>query len=155
MQANIVHLIDFGLSKEFRDPKTHLHIPYTKHYGLTGTTTFSSLNSHLGCELGRRDDLESLAYILIYFLHGSLPWQHPEISPDVMETKQGITTHNLCCDFLWSFAHFWNTVVHFISMTNLTTTASATSSTISHCRTYPSVTPSLIGMLLMPKLLGS
>ncbi len=74
-QANLVYLINFGLSKEFRDPKTHAHIPYKKDLGLTRTAIFASINSHLGLELGRQDDLESLAYILFYFLWGFLPWQ--------------------------------------------------------------------------------
>jgi len=92
--ANVVHLIDFGLSKEYRDPNTHLHIPFNKGLGFIGTTTFASINSHLGLELGRRDDLESLAYILFYFLWGFLPWQGIE-EPDILESKQGITTHDL------------------------------------------------------------
>ena len=62
----MVYLIDFGLSKEFRNPKTHKHIPYRDGLSLTGTAMFASIQSHLGVELGRRDDLESLAYILIY-----------------------------------------------------------------------------------------
>ena len=73
--TNIVCLIDFGLSKEFGDPNTHMHIQHKGAIGLTGTAMFASIHSHLGMELGQRDDLESLAYVLIYFLHGSLPWQ--------------------------------------------------------------------------------
>ena len=45
-QANLVHLIDFGLSKEFRNPKTHAHIPYKQGLGLTGTATFASINPY-------------------------------------------------------------------------------------------------------------
>ena len=71
--ASTVYLIDFGLSKEFRDPDTHLHIPLNKDVGLIGTTAFASINSHLGLELGRQDDLESLAYVLFYFIWGFLP----------------------------------------------------------------------------------
>jgi serine/threonine protein kinase len=67
-QTNLVYLIDFGLSKEFRDPNTRAHIPYNEGLGFTGTTTFASINSHMGLELRRQDDLESLAYVLFYFL---------------------------------------------------------------------------------------
>ncbi|KAH9031810.1 kinase-like domain-containing protein [Lactarius pseudohatsudake] len=74
-QANIVYLINFGLSKEYRDPYTNKHIPPDTNLGLTGMATFASINSHLGLELGWRDDMESLAYIIIYFLRGHLPWQ--------------------------------------------------------------------------------
>jgi serine/threonine protein kinase len=91
--SNLVYLIDFGLSKEFRDPNTHLHIPPKKGLGLVGTANFASINSHLGLELGRRDDLESLAYILIYFLCGFLPWQGLE--EGIFESKKRITTHKL------------------------------------------------------------
>jgi serine/threonine protein kinase len=94
--ANVVYIIDFGLSKEFRDPRTRLHIPFGNTYGLTGTATFASIHSHLGLELGRRDDLESLAYILIYFLRGSLPWQGMDFEGfNLAESKQN-STHNLC-----------------------------------------------------------
>ena len=57
-----------------------------------------SIHSHLGFELGRRDDLESLAYILIYFLRGSLPWQglELEICDLVLESKQTTSAHSLC-----------------------------------------------------------
>ena len=53
-----------------------MHIPYIKMHGLTGSAVFTSIHSHIGWELGQWDDLESLAYILIYLLHGSLPWQN-------------------------------------------------------------------------------
>ena len=91
--ANLVYIIDFGLSKEFRDPNTRAHIPYSHGCGFTGTATFASVNSHLGLELGRRDDLESLAYILIYLLCGFLPWQN--VGGDILALKQGITSHNI------------------------------------------------------------
>jgi serine/threonine protein kinase len=96
--ANVAYIIDFGLSKEFRDPHTRLHIPYGKTLGLTGTAAFASINSHLGLELGRRDDLESLAYVLIYFLRGSLPWQGLDFEgrDQIVENKQQNPTHELC-----------------------------------------------------------
>ncbi|KAN0103922.1 Protein kinase-like domain containing protein [Russula decolorans] len=104
-QANLVHLIDFGLSKEFRDPKTHVHIPYKKDLGLAGTAVFASINSHLGLELGRRDDLESLAYILFYFLWGFLPWQGLGKN-DMLASKRTISAYNLFHELRTEFHAF-------------------------------------------------
>lgn len=75
---NRVYLIDFGLAKRYRDAGTHLHISCRDNYPLTGTAAFASINNHLGIEQSRRDDLESLAYVFIYLLCGSLPWHVPD-----------------------------------------------------------------------------
>lgn len=68
-------IIDYGLAKIYYDPKSKMHIPFGQTNLFTGSYTYASLNSHLGYELSRRDDFESLGYVLIYFLKGSLPWQ--------------------------------------------------------------------------------
>ena len=73
-KSHIVHIIDFGLAKRYRDSKTHQHIQYKENKNLTGTARYASVNAHLGIEQSRRDDLESIGYVLVYLANGSLNW---------------------------------------------------------------------------------
>ncbi|EDK46669.1 casein kinase I [Lodderomyces elongisporus] len=97
-----VNVIDFGLAKKYRDPRTHLHIPYRENKNLTGTARYASVNTHLGIEQSRRDDLESLGYVLIYFCRGSLPWQGLKAATkrqkyDRIMEKKMTTPNNILC----------------------------------------------------------
>jgi serine/threonine protein kinase len=77
-EDNKTYLIDFGLAQRFRNPHTQVHIPKTSGSEVIGTVRYTSINSHRGLQHSRRDDLESLAYTLIYLLKGALPWQRSE-----------------------------------------------------------------------------
>ena len=69
-----IFLIDFGLAHLFRNPATYLHIPYSTNHSLVGTLPFTPINCQRGNAQSRRDDLESLAYTIIYSARGGLPW---------------------------------------------------------------------------------
>ncbi|KAJ3055106.1 serine/threonine protein kinase [Rhizophlyctis rosea] len=113
-RGNQVNVIDFGLAKKYRDPKTHLHIPYKENKNLTGTARYASINTHLGVEQSRRDDLESLGYVLMYFCRGSLPWQGLKAATKkqkydrIMEKKMTTPTKVLCRGFPNEFSVYLN-----------------------------------------------
>ena len=100
--SNIVYLIDFGVSKIFYDTKKKLHIPFKDNKEFRGTIRYASINAHLGHELSRRDDLESLGYSLILFLQGKLPWmgivnQNYKMSKSIIaDLKKNISIEKLC-----------------------------------------------------------
>jgi len=96
-----VYMIDFGLSKKYKTSKNQ-HIPFANGKSLTGTARYASCNVHNGIEQSRRDDLESLCYVLIYFAKGQLPWQGLKSESRVQkyekikELKNRISIDELC-----------------------------------------------------------
>merc|ERR1711915_475619 len=115
-KGNLVYVIDFGLAKKFRDQRTHQHIPYREHKNLTGTARYTSINTHLGIEQSRRDDMEALGYILIYFLNGTLPWQglraktKAQKYEKISEKKLSTPVEELCKGAPAEFATYQNYV---------------------------------------------
>lgn len=97
-----IYLIDFGLAKKYRSSRTLLHYPMTQKKKLTGTARYASINALKGYEQSRRDDLEAVGYVLIYFLLGSLPWQGLPVKPKedryvkIMEKKRDTSPEELC-----------------------------------------------------------
>lgn len=113
-QGNLVYLIDFGLARQYRDPITRRHIQYREDKSLTGTARYASVNTHQGIEQSRRDDLESLGYVLMYFNRGTLPWQGLKADnktqkyEKIREKKLSTSIDELCQGYPVEFAHYIN-----------------------------------------------
>ncbi|XP_015372428.1 PREDICTED: casein kinase I isoform gamma-1-like [Diuraphis noxia] len=114
-EEDIIYLIDFGMAKPYIDKATKNHIPYNTEVGIFGTYQFMSANSNLSIEQSRRDDLESLGYVLLYLVNGTLPWMkyleedyfHVKNCGDL---KKEITTKILCADLPEEFAKYFDYV---------------------------------------------
>ncbi|EPQ11746.1 Casein kinase I isoform alpha [Myotis brandtii] len=112
--CNKLFLVDFGLAKKYRDNRTRQHIPYREDKNLTGTVRYASVNAHLGIEQSRRDDLESLGYVLMYFNRSSLPWQgltaatKKQKYEKICEKKMATAVEALCNDFPAEFTMYLN-----------------------------------------------
>eukprot|EP00826_Nyctotherus_ovalis_P039448 TRINITY_DN3796_c0_g6_i2.p1 TRINITY_DN3796_c0_g6~~TRINITY_DN3796_c0_g6_i2.p1 ORF type:complete len:288 (-),score=72.34 TRINITY_DN3796_c0_g6_i2:189-1052(-) len=113
-KSGTIHLLDFGLSKRFRDPISGLHIPYKDHKSFTGTARYASIKTHFGIEQSRRDDLESLGHLFIYLLKGLLPWQNmpaatkKEKYEKIRQKKVSLSLDRLCTGLPIEFQAYLN-----------------------------------------------
>ena len=104
-KSEIVYILDFGLAKKYRSSRTLQHIKFNINKKLTGTARYASINALRGCEQSRRDDLEAIGYVLMYFLRGSLPWQGLKVDrkedryKKIYEKKKATTPEELCSGF--------------------------------------------------------
>lgn len=100
-KAGIVHVIDFGLAKYYRNLQTLEHDAFSDQKRLTGTPKFCSIRAHT-CEQSRRDDLEALGYSLVYLVTGSLPWDvqtaEDAISSEILKIKEKVPLSQLCSE---------------------------------------------------------
>jgi len=104
-----LYLIDFGLSKKYWDKK---HSQMRTKLSLTGTARYASINAHRGLEQSRRDDLEAIGHMLMYFLRGSLPWSGLEAKTKqekyrkIKEKKESVPIAELCATYPEAFATY-------------------------------------------------
>lgn len=119
-QRNLA-LIDYGLCKRYKDPTTGHHVPFRTDKRLVGTMRYAAINVHLGHQSSRRDDLESLGYVLIYLAkRGKLPWvtsaaaergrSRSEISEMIKVSKMSITVKDLCAGLPPAYATYLRSV---------------------------------------------
>ena len=96
-----LYLIDFGLAKQYRSPETLQQKPMQKNKKLTGTARYASINALKGYDQSRRDDMESIGYVLAYLIRGNLPWQgilvktKEEKYSKILNVKRNMETENL------------------------------------------------------------
>ena len=107
-----LYLLDFGLAKKYRSSRTLVQYPYIKKKKLTGTARYASIHALEAYEQSRRDDLESVGYVLMYFLRGELPWQGLRVKSKedrykkILEKKKQTTSEELCKNFPIEFFNY-------------------------------------------------
>lgn len=113
-KSHKIYTVDFALAKLYKDPKTCEHVSYEDNKKLIGCARFASLNAQRGISQTRRDDLESIGYILLYFLKGNLPWQQlnaetfEEFFMEIKEKKTILGVDMLCGDLPQEFGVYLN-----------------------------------------------
>ena len=115
---NVIYLIDFGFAHKFRSTKTGKHIRFQNIRKVLGSMRYLSINANKGYEQSRRDDLESLAYMLIYLAKNSLPWIEAEKQDIekikkyklVLRNKIKISSEKLCTELPQKFKEYLNYV---------------------------------------------
>eukprot|EP00826_Nyctotherus_ovalis_P063545 TRINITY_DN9321_c0_g5_i1.p1 TRINITY_DN9321_c0_g5~~TRINITY_DN9321_c0_g5_i1.p1 ORF type:complete len:354 (+),score=106.71 TRINITY_DN9321_c0_g5_i1:206-1267(+) len=111
---DMLYIIDYGLAKKYYNASTGEHIEYREDKCLTGTVRYASVNTHLGIEQSRRDDLECVGYVLLYFLRGTLPWQGLKASTRrkryqcIKEVKMSTPVSVLCRGLPKAFGRYMN-----------------------------------------------
>jgi len=113
---NIIYTIDFGFSHQYRSSRTGKHIKYSTKKEVMGSLSYLSINTSRGFEQSRRDDLESLGYMLIFLAKGNLPWlsiEDLEISKvmkfkKIYIFKKKLSAEKLCEGLPEEFAKFIN-----------------------------------------------
>ena len=107
-----LYLVDFGLAKKYRSSKNLKQIPYLKKKKLTGTARYASIHAMEEMEQSRRDDLEAVSYVIMYFIRGNLPWQGLKLKSNedryqkILEKKKEISTEELCSEYPKVFYEF-------------------------------------------------
>lgn len=109
-----LYLIDFGLAKQYRHDQTLKHIKYREDRSFIGTARYASLNAHTNVELSRRDDLESIGFILVYLFKGKLPWQGLNVpkgsshNTEIMLTKMNTPFKTMCQGLPLAFQDYFS-----------------------------------------------
>ncbi|KAL2950475.1 hypothetical protein AAZX31_20G229100 [Glycine max] len=116
VQEKKLFLVDLGLATKWRDTSSGQHVDYDQRPDMfRGTVRYASVHAHLGRTASRRDDLESLAYTLVFLHKGRLPWQGYQGDSKsflVCKKKMGTSPETLCCLCPPPFRHFLETVVN-------------------------------------------
>ena len=113
---HIIYIIDFGISKKYRSSRTGKHIKFINNKVTIGSMNFLSINANIGYEQSRRDDLESLGYMLIFLANDNLPWMGFEDSNinkrmkclKIYNLKKAISAEKLCKGLPEEFTEYIN-----------------------------------------------